>query len=123
MAETKVSVLLWLPAVLLLPGCDEVELNVGSAAPQRSVRPAPEPIRGGRAASAPSAAASARPAPLVREPPDATIEPIYYQLVLTSDAVPAEAPPGIVYLHLRCGSPRAVGAALAALYLASGGSG
>lgn len=107
----------WLLAVgpVLLTACDEVELNVGNPTPQRTVRSAPEPIRTRTAASRPGAAS----APAA----DPGLEPSYYQVVLTSDPVPVDAPPGIRYLHLKCAPPRGIGEAMSMLYLPSGGTG
>jgi hypothetical protein len=101
---------------LSLPGggCDDVTLNVAPG-PQRTLRPAPEPISSRRTATRPSES----PAPAR----SSRIEPSYHQLVLTRDAAPAQAPPGLTYARLACAAPRQTAELLGLLYLPSGASG
>lgn len=117
-------------AMGFVAGCDEIEPGVGASRQPRNVRPAPEPIRTGQArraqsapAPAPVPSAAAKPAP-GPPPPDATgVDGEFYQVVLTTEAAPADASNGLRYARVQCATARQVGEVLGQLYIPSGPSG
>lgn len=122
-------------------GCNDIAL--WEPQPQQQPRPAGRPAgrvveQSSRAPDAPGAApaeatpAAAPPSAATASPqaapasaaPTASRSPVHiYQLVLFSEAAPAEAPPGMKHVRLSQARARDVAGALKVLYLPSGPSG
>lgn len=117
-------------------GCEDVSFNWGpeaQATPRPAGRPAGRVVTQSEAGAPAPAAQTAQASPRTSEVPTAhpsggqaspQRSPLHvYQLVLFSEAGPAEAPPGIKHIRLQNARARDVANVLSLLYLPSGPSG
>lgn len=104
-------------------GCEDVALNLGTP-PRQTPKPAPAALR---PATRPENAAPPRNTAVTPPPPAVAPEPpvevSFQQVILLSEAAPADAPPGTRYVRLSSGGAREVACVLSWLYLPCGPAG